>query len=141
MRMVAVIKNKEHPEYGEISIPLPIKNSEYSRTMEMLSSLGFGDVLKKDCQIVELMRTFSIMTQLEGTQVNIDELDYLAKRLDGFEVGQEIQFEAVAAAKGLTSIDEFIVPLKLSSCQLAQIVQIIRIFLCIFYIYFQFYLR
>ena len=108
MRMVAVIKNKEHPEYGEISIPLPIKNSEYSRTIEMLSSLGFGDVLKKDCQIVELMRTFSIMTQLEGTQVNIDELDYLAKRLDGFEVGQEIQFEAVAAAKGLTSIDEFI---------------------------------
>lgn len=113
MRMMAVLKNPAHPEYGEVSVPLPIKNSEYSHTMEMLSSLGIGDVLTKDCQIEKLTRTFSILKRLEGTQVNIDELDYLAKRLDCFEAGQDIQFEALACAKDICSIDAFI---NLSFC-------------------------
>ena len=37
MRMIAVLKNREHPEYGELSLPLPIKASEYDHTMDMLA--------------------------------------------------------------------------------------------------------
>ena len=32
MRMVAILKNDDHPEYGEVSMPLPIKASEYQKT-------------------------------------------------------------------------------------------------------------
>ena len=47
MRIVAILKNNEHPEYGEVSIPLPIKTTEYGRSMDLLSSLGIGDALRK----------------------------------------------------------------------------------------------
>ena len=87
MRMVAILKNDDHPEYGEVSMPLPIKASEYSHCMELLSSLSIGDALNKDCKVEELC--------LEGCKVNIDELDYLAKRLDGFDAVEVSQFQAI----------------------------------------------
>ena len=108
MRMIAVLKNRAHPEYGELSLPLPIKANEYDHTMDMLADLEIGDVLKRDCEIVELSRTYPILRQLEGSEVNIDELDYLAKRLESFEGDQDLQFEAAAVTKGITSIEGFI---------------------------------
>ena len=57
MRMVAVLKNQEHPEYGAISLPLPIKDNEYDQSMKMLSSMGMGDAVDRDCEIVELTNT------------------------------------------------------------------------------------
>ena len=96
MRMVAILKNDDHPEYGEVSMPLPIKASEYSHCMELLSSLSIGDALNKDCKVEELTRAYPTLRCLEGCKVNIDELDYLAKRLDGFD--------AVALPSGWTDL-------------------------------------
>ena len=56
MRAVAVSANKEHPELGAISIPIPIRTGEYSSVMKMLSALDIGDVTARDCQIEELIR-------------------------------------------------------------------------------------
>lgn len=83
--MVAILKNDDHPEYGEVSMPLPIKSSEYGHCIELLSSLDIGDALSKDCKVEELTRAYPTLRCLEGCKVNIDELDYLAKRLDGFD--------------------------------------------------------
>ena len=96
MRIVAILKNNEHPEYGEVSIPLPIKTTEYGRSMDLLSSLGIGDALRKDCQVAEFTRAYPTLRCLEGCKVNIDELDYLAKRLDGFDAVEITQFQAMA---------------------------------------------
>lgn len=106
--MIAVLKNRAHPEYGELSLPLPIKAGEYDHAMEMLADLGIGDVMKRDCQIGELTRTYPILQELEGSEVNIDELDYLAKRIESFEGDQDLQLEAAAAAKGISTIEDFI---------------------------------
>lgn len=54
----AVLSNAQHPEYGEVSMPLPIKATEYGHCMELLSSLGIGDALSKDCQVAELIRAY-----------------------------------------------------------------------------------
>lgn len=111
MRMIAVLKNREHPEYGELSLPLPIKASEYDHTMDMLADLGIGDVLKRDCEIIELSRTYvasSMINQevpidtvkeiLGHTQIGSmkaymrisrDKLAMCALGLDGIEVVQE----------------------------------------------------
>ena len=37
MRVVAVLANKEHPELGAISIPIPIRTGEYSSVMKKLA--------------------------------------------------------------------------------------------------------
>lgn len=49
MRVVAVLANKEHPELGAISIPIPIRAGEYSSVMKMLSALGIGDAEYSQC--------------------------------------------------------------------------------------------
>ena len=60
-------------------MPLPIKASEYGHCMELLSSLGIGDALNKDCQVEELTRAYPTLRCLEGSKVNIDELDYRSR--------------------------------------------------------------
>lgn len=126
MRMVAILKNDDHPEYGEVSMPLPIKASEYSHCMELLSSLSIGDALNKDCKVEELTRAYPTLRCLEGCKVNIDELDYLAKRLDGFDAVEVSQFQAMADKLKLTDMKDLItknitwVYLPASNCQIER---------------------
>ena len=44
---------------------------------------------------------------MEGTEVNIDELDYLAKRLDGFDTVEITQFQATQIK---TVVDSVVFP-------------------------------
>ena len=120
MRMVAILKNDDHPEYGEVSMPLPIKSSEYGHCIELLSSLDIGDALSKDCKVEELTRAYPTLRCLEGCKVNIDELDYLAKRLDGFDAVEVSQFQAMADKLKLTDMKDLI---NLTfSCQQATVI-------------------
>ena len=77
MLIKATLSNARHPEYGEVTIPFPIKTSEYDHTMEMLANLEIGNVMGRDCKIMELSSPYSILQKLEGSEVNIDELDYI----------------------------------------------------------------
>lgn len=61
MLIKATLSNAMHPEYGEVTIPLPIKTSEYDRTMGMLANLEIGDVMGRDCKIMELSSPYSIL--------------------------------------------------------------------------------
>ena len=92
-----VIGDRSHPEYGVASIPFPVSTEEYSRIIEMLEALEVGDVLKSDCHIAEIESPLSVLERLEDTDVNVDELDYLAKRLDSFSDHELQQFQAMAA--------------------------------------------
>lgn len=84
MRMNAVLSNPKHPEYGQFTVPLPIPHNQYNRIMEALNAMDMGDPLARDCQMDEILGEYPILKRLEGKPVNIDELDYLAKRLDSF---------------------------------------------------------
>lgn len=85
MIIKAVMENSQHPEYGEMSIPFPIPNDQYDEIMEMLDNLEIGDALKRDCHVNEVRGDYLILKRLENQSVNIDELDYLVKRLDSFD--------------------------------------------------------
>ena len=77
-----VLSNAQHPEYGQATIPFPIPNQNYDSTIELLGPLEIGDTLRQDCQVDELDSFYTVLNTLIGTQVTLDELDYLAKRLD-----------------------------------------------------------
>ena len=49
-----------------------------------------------------------MLNQLVCTKVNLDELDYLVKRLDSFDVGESSQFQVMAEKLNLTSMKELI---------------------------------
>ena len=106
--MTVVLNAAAHPEYGSVTIPFPIPREEYDHTMELLESLGIGDALRQDCRVVELDSLYPVLDRLAGAEVNVDELDYLAKRLDSFDEGEAEQFQAMAHRLDLTDIKDFI---------------------------------
>ena len=104
----AVLSNPQRPDYGQLTVPFPIPNEDYERILDMLGALDAGDVLAKDCHIDEIDSHYSVLKRLEGQAVNVDELDYLAKRLDSFCVGEDAQFQSMAEKLDLTDIRDFI---------------------------------
>lgn len=104
----AVLSYPMHPEHGVVTIPFPIPEEEYDHTMDLLEGIDIGDVLRQDCYVVELDSKYPILKRLEGSAVNVDELDYLAKRLDSFCGGEDDQFLAMAHKLDLTDIKALI---------------------------------
>ena len=103
-----VIGNRTHPEYGVASIPFPISTKEYPRIIEMLEALEVGDVLKSDCHIAEHESPLPVLKCVENTDINVDELDYLAKWLDSFSDYEFRQFQTMAAKNGYFQLKDLI---------------------------------
>jgi len=104
----AVIRNMDHPEYGEATIPFPIKTEDYDEIMGMMEQLEIGNAVASDCYIESIDSWFSSLKCLEGKTVNFDELDYLTKRLDSYNEYEASQFQSMVALKGYDSLPELI---------------------------------
>ena len=104
----AALVSPNHPEYGAATIPFPIPRDEYDRTMELLDGMGIGDPLRRDCQVTGMDSSYSILNRLVTQSVNVDELDYLAKRLDSFCNGEDAKFQAMAHKLNISGIKDFI---------------------------------
>ena len=104
----AVLSNAAHPEYGAATIPFPIPREEFYHYMELLEALEIGKVSARDCHVDEINSTWPVLGRLEGTAVDLDELDYLAKRLDSFDVGEAAQFQAMAEKLDLSDMKDLI---------------------------------
>ena len=108
MILQAKLGNPAHPEYGTVSIPFPISSSYYARGLETLAPLEIGAVIKADCMIAGIDSAIPVLMRLEGTSVNLDELNYLAKRLDSFDVYEAAQFQAMAHKLELFELKDLI---------------------------------
>ena len=106
--MEAILKNPEHPEYGTAAIPFPIPTERYDECVERLVAMGIGDPLERDCAVEGVTDAPSVLERLKGHRVNVDELDYLAKRLDGFDGNEIMKFSAMAHIMGLTAVKDLI---------------------------------
>ena len=104
----AVLGNPNHPEYGVATIPFPIPHDQYAHCMELLEALEIGDAVKADCQVQELNSFYSVLKSTEKLTVNVEELNYLAKRLDGFDMGEATQFQAMAHKLELSELKDLI---------------------------------
>ena len=96
MMIQAVLSNPSHPEYGVATIPFPIPRDQYAHCMELLAALEIGDAVKADCKVEEVDSFYTVLKRVEMLTVNVEELNYLAKRLDSFDTGEAAQFQAMA---------------------------------------------
>ena len=96
MMIQAVLGNPHHPEYGVATIPFPIPRDQHAHCMELLEALEIGDTVKADCKVVAVDSFFSVLKRTEMLTVNVEELNYLAKRLESFDTGEAAQFQAMA---------------------------------------------
>ena len=106
--MQAILNNVYHPEYGSVTVSLPIPRAEYDHVMQQLEDMGIGDPVRSDCWVLELSDEIPVLKRLECESVNIDELDYLAKRLDSFNSYEIAQFEATATRYNISTVPDFI---------------------------------
>ena len=102
------LSNAAHPEYGQVTVPFPIPAQEYERTLELLAAMELGNPLERDCRLDELESGFPILKRLEKVGINLDELDYLARRLDSFDSYEAAQFQAMAVRLGTFDMTDFI---------------------------------
>ena len=109
----AILGNAAHPEYGVATIPFPIPQAEYANCVALLEALEIGDASDRDCQVQEICGPWPALKRLENQLVNLDELDYLAKRLDSFSSGELAQFQALAEKWELRDMTDLI---NLSFC-------------------------
>ena len=108
MMIQAVLGNPSHPEYGVATIPFPIPHDQYAHCMELLEALEIGDAVKADCQVQEINSFYSVLKRTEKLTVNVEELNYLAKRLDSFDMGEATQFQAMAHKLELSELKDLI---------------------------------
>ena len=106
--MQVILSNSKHPEYGQATIPLPLAQDQYEDCVELLEKLVVGSATKQDCKVLEISSAFPVLKRTEMLTVNLDELDYLAKRLASFDVGEAAQFQAMAHKLELFELKDLI---------------------------------
>ena len=106
--MQVILSNSKHPEYGQATIPLPLAQDQYEDCVELLEKLEIGGATKQDCKVLEISSAFPVLKRMEMLTVNLDELDYLAKRLASFDVGEAAQFQAMAHKLELFELKDLI---------------------------------
>ena len=99
MMIQAVLGNPHHPEYGVATIPFPIPHDQYAHCMELLEALEIGDAVKADCKVTKIDSFYTVLKRTEMLMVNVEELNYLAKRLDSFDTGEAAQFRQEMAER------------------------------------------
>ena len=108
MMIQAVLSNPSHPEYGVATIPFPIPRDQYAHCVELLEALEIGDAVKADCKVEKMDSFYTVLKRTEMLTVNVDELNYLAKRLDSFDTGEAAQFQAMAHKLELFELKDLI---------------------------------
>ena len=106
--MSAVLSNPSHPKYGVATIPFPIPRDQYTYCMDLLEALEVGDTVKADCKVEKIDSFYSVLKRTEMLTVNVEELNYLAKRLDSFDTGEAAQFQAMAHRLELFELKDLI---------------------------------
>lgn len=103
-----VLSNKDHMEYGVVTVPFPIPEDQYADITRILEALHVGSELSRDCMVESVESDWPVLRLLTGQEINLDELDYLAKRLDGFSPYEKTQFQAAAEHYGLSRVTDLI---------------------------------
>lgn len=104
----AKLSNAKHPENGSNEILFPLSREDYPGEIQRLGELQAGDAVRRDCMVEEIDSYYEVLQCLKGQVVNVDELDYLAKRLDSFCENECSSFQAACHVFGLKDIKDLI---------------------------------
>ena len=97
--MQVTLCNKGHPEYGFATIPLPIPDEEYSHCMALLEQIEIGDVTAHDCYVDQIHDAPPALDMLEGSMINVDELDFLARSIDRYTDEELAKFQCMTSTR------------------------------------------
>ena len=76
--------------------------------IRQLEGLAIGSAQWRDCGLVDVLNGPDVLNRLVDSNVNIEELDYLAKRLDSFSASELSTYSALALKHDLTDMSDLI---------------------------------
>lgn len=101
-----LLKNRQRPDLPPVPVCFPING--YESVYSNLEAIGIGHIAIRDCCVVELAGDYPILKRLQEMEINVDELDYLAKRLESFDQYELAQFQGAAVSQDYSDITDFI---------------------------------
>lgn len=64
-----VLSNKDHMEYGMVTVPFPIPEDQYADITRMLEVLHVGSELSRDCMVESVEGDWPVLNVLAGRDV------------------------------------------------------------------------
>ena len=105
----ATLRNRNQLELETLTVTFPIPEERYENVIFALKNLQIGDERKQNCRIDSIRATnCPALCRMSGTLANVDELDWLGRKLESFNRYELLQFSAAAERFGLYSADEMI---------------------------------
>lgn len=101
-----LLKNRQRPDLPPVPVCFPING--YESVYSNLEAIGIGHIAIRDCCVVELAGDYPILKRLQETEINVDELDYLSKRLESFDQYELAQFQGAAVSQDYSDMTDFI---------------------------------
>lgn len=99
------IREATAPSYRTAVLELPEREDLLA---EKLERIGVGMTLEKNCRVEKLEGDGGALQALVGTHVNADELQYLAKRMEGFDARELLAFRAAVAVEKPAEVKDLI---------------------------------
>lgn len=105
----ATLRNRSQPEPETLTVTFPIPEERYENVIFALKKLQIGDAEKQDCRIDSIRAPdCPALCRMNGTLANVDELDWLGRKLESFDRYELLQFNAAVERFGLSAADELI---------------------------------
>ena len=105
----AKLKSRNQPKLGALAVTFPIPEKRYENVILALQNLQIGDAGKQDCCIDSIRAPdCPALCRMSGTLANVDELDWLGRKLESFNRYELLQFSAAVERFGLSAADELI---------------------------------
>ncbi len=99
------MRHKSAPSYSTVSIGFPADEPELHTLM---ARIGVGITTEKLCLVDAVENEHHALRALTGKLVNADEVQYLARRMDGFDKNELSTFYAAAEYEKLTEVKDLI---------------------------------
>ena len=105
----ATLKNRISAHFAPVTITFPIPEDQYEQAILALKKSQIGDARVQDCLIDNVHApNCPALVRMTGTMANVDELDWLGKKLECFDQYELLQVSAAAERFALCSADELI---------------------------------
>lgn len=102
----ALLFNRQRPDLPPVPVCFPI--ADYAGIYKNLQVIGIGSIAVRDCFARELVGDYPILKRLKEIEINVDKLDYLAKRLESFDKNEIAQFQGTAVNRDFCNMMDFI---------------------------------
>jgi hypothetical protein len=103
----ANLSNPNRHDLNSVLVCLPI--ADHKMVYEKLTAADIGKATERDCHVTEVYGSCPVLKVLEAAEINVDELDYLAKRLESFNAQCElVQFQGLVVSHRYVDMTDLI---------------------------------